>query len=642
MEHTYNESQRATEAEQEREEQDQKDIISQDHEFSNFEYSHAKAYSLALAAKMAYENSDIIKCEVKKWGFTQCRVVRYQNSKAYIASNDEMVLLVFCGTHPLNLRNYITDLQAHLVNAGPLGYVHSGFLEALGLRHVDEEEEEEAERQYRQEWQRSHQLNKHAPSSPSSSSSSSSSSSFSSSSSSSRGRNLKLSLMRGRRRASLTLPVVMRRDNGYRCSPAKLLRALPTLPNNLWSLMRFVVLWHRRQLLRVTGLHDYHEKLTTSSYNAPMYHQVIKILDELGVLQAYPFASSTPTRTKRPPPKRKLWVAGHSLGGALANLFSAQMVNDYPGSEDAIGGVYTFGQPRVGDLQYAQFVNEKMGQRFFRFVNGNDLIPRLPLGIPSWLIRRLLKRAKKEKDGTLIDVPDIKSIRNSLVCYLAGVATNHETSYKHAGQLKYIDYGGNIIEPDKLQHVMYLHLLGLCKLRIFKHMQRDTWLRLVFRMVLPFFMNDHLICDYARAIKDRMEEDRLEAEEAQKRVEADLVMEEGRASAMRGWFETLRPTPAATVDDKKNEDGEAQNENDASNEEVATREQDLRDDETPKLVVSSTRGGGPSCGIPRRKTTDAVLAVVVDAASSDSLAKTRRSESGGGLTRRRRWSTSQL
>jgi hypothetical protein len=144
-----------------------------------------------------------------------------------------------------------------------------------------------------------------------------------------------------------------------------------------------------------------------------------------------------------------------------------------------------------------------------------------------------------------------------------------------------------------------------------------------------------------------MEEDRLEAEEAQKRVEVALVMEEGRASAMRGWFETLRPTPAATanqVDDKKNEDGKAQNENenenenDPSNEEVSTREQDLRDDGTPKLVCS--RGGGPSCGIPRRKTTDAVL--TVDAAASDSLAKTRRSESGGGLTRRRRWSTSQL
>lgn len=97
----------------------------------------------------------------------------------------------------------------------------------------------------------------------------------------------------------------------------------------------------------------------------------------------------------------------------------------------------------------------------------------------------------------------------SLVCYLAGVATNHETSYKHAGQLKYIDYGGNIVEPEKLRHVIYLHLAGLFRLKViflgslrtdshaylqvFKHFQRDTWLRLGMRMFLPFFMNDHVI-----------------------------------------------------------------------------------------------------------------------------------------------------
>jgi hypothetical protein len=44
--------------------------------------------------------------------------------------------------------------------------------------------------------------------------------------------------------------------------------------------------------------------------------------------------------------------------------------------------------------QYAQFVNEKMGQRFFRFVNGNDLIPRLPLGIPSWYFSPIIKYLK--------------------------------------------------------------------------------------------------------------------------------------------------------------------------------------------------------------------------------------------------------
>jgi hypothetical protein len=459
---------------------------------------------------------------------------------------------------------------------------------------------------------------------------------------SSRGRNLKLSLMPGRRRASLTLPVVMRRDNGHRrYSPAKLLQALPTLPNNIWSLVNFVVLWHRRQLLRVTGLHDYHEKLTMSSYSAPMYHQVIKILDELGVLQAYPFAaSSSPTPTRRQPPKRKLWVAGHSLGGALANLFCAQMANDYPGSEEAIGGVYTFGQPRVGDLQFAQFVNEKMGQRFFRFVNGNDLIPRLPLGIPSWLIRRLLKRVKKEKDGTLIDVPDIKSIRNSLVCYMAGVATNHETSYKHAGQLKYIDYGGNIIEPDKLRHVMYLHVVGLCKLRIFKHMQRDTWLRLVFRMVLPFFMNDHLICDYARAIKDRMEEDRLEAEEELKRGEA-LAMEEGRAPSVREWFHTRLRSPAPTIEEEDpllahtgQLDEVTPGEEDGDDDEAQGHDQALMHHAGEALdddLVAAERVGEPR--MPRRKTTDSVLDISTTKAT---VALPPRSE---GLTRRRRWST---
>jgi len=137
------------------------------------------------------------------------------------------------------------------------GYVHSGFLEALGLRHIDEEEEEEAVRQYRQEWsQRSlhhHRLSSSLPSLPFSSSSSPWLSSSSSSSSSRLHQNMKKSLTRGRRRLSMTLPLVMRRDHHRPYSPAKLLRAIPALPSSLWSLMRLLANWHRRQLLRITG-----------------------------------------------------------------------------------------------------------------------------------------------------------------------------------------------------------------------------------------------------------------------------------------------------------------------------------------------------------------------------------------------------
>jgi len=47
------------------------------YEFGDEEYSHAKAYSMAIAAKLAYENTDIIRCEVAKWGFPNFQVYRY-------------------------------------------------------------------------------------------------------------------------------------------------------------------------------------------------------------------------------------------------------------------------------------------------------------------------------------------------------------------------------------------------------------------------------------------------------------------------------------------------------------------------------------------------------------------------------------
>jgi hypothetical protein len=47
-------------------------------------------------------------------------------------------------------------------------------------------------------------------------------------------------------------------------------------------------------------------------------------------------------------------------------------------------------------------MTDRIGDRLFRFVNRNDVIPRLPLGIPYWLVKRLLKKTLKESREVLL------------------------------------------------------------------------------------------------------------------------------------------------------------------------------------------------------------------------------------------------
>jgi hypothetical protein len=48
-------------------------------------------------------------------------------------------------------------------------------------------------------------------------------------------------------------------------------------------------------------------------------------------------------------------------------------------SKIPVQGVYTFGQPRVGNKDFAAAVNEKLGSGIYRFVNDRDIVPRVPL-----------------------------------------------------------------------------------------------------------------------------------------------------------------------------------------------------------------------------------------------------------------------
>lgn len=67
-------------------------------------------------------------------------------------------------------------------------------------------------------------------------------------------------------------------------------------------------------------------------------------------------------------------LVGHSLGGAIAILTAATLHTQlYP-----IGGVYTYGGPRVYNYRGAQIYNESLGDVTFRTVNGQDVVPHLP------------------------------------------------------------------------------------------------------------------------------------------------------------------------------------------------------------------------------------------------------------------------
>ena len=72
--------------------------------------------------------------------------------------------------------------------------------------------------------------------------------------------------------------------------------------------------------------------------------------------------------------ERPLWIAGHSLGGALALLAAWRLQRSFI----PVHQVYTFGAPMIGNAAAALAFQAEFTGKIFRFVDEEDLVPLLP------------------------------------------------------------------------------------------------------------------------------------------------------------------------------------------------------------------------------------------------------------------------
>ena len=70
---------------------------------------------------------------------------------------------------------------------------------------------------------------------------------------------------------------------------------------------------------------------------------------------------------------KKIWVCGHSLGGAMATILAQRL--EHKGGFD-VDTLFTFGSPRAGGPKFSAWCNKHLKHQ--RFVNNNDVVPCVP------------------------------------------------------------------------------------------------------------------------------------------------------------------------------------------------------------------------------------------------------------------------
>jgi hypothetical protein len=193
--------------------------------------------------------------------------------------------------------------------------------------------------------------------------------------------------------------------------------------------------------------------------------------------------------------KYNISITGHSLGGGLASLFSFVLCAH--GYESSISGVYTYGQPLVGNRRYAEILNNKLGNRIHRWVNHCDIVPRIPVielpSIPGYFARTSYSDALEVATKTSRTKSDL----------------DHR-HYYHSGLRFKIDRNDDLLRENLIDQGPILSYQDGFDLYHFVYSTRNiisslvniTPLRSLLWLIVPVEVNDHFPGDYARKIQN--------------------------------------------------------------------------------------------------------------------------------------------
>ena len=134
-------------------------------------------------------------------------------------------------------------------------------------------------------------------------------------------------------------------------------------------------------------------------------------------------------------PMQALYVTGHSLGGAMASLFSLSLVSNTEeyAIADKLRAVYTFGQPMAAGEPLPE-VARSVAQKVFRHVNARDPVPALPplaWGRFAHFGReyRFDNGRWKESDKPVAQLKGVREIPRSLLAFFATAKRRNAARY---------------------------------------------------------------------------------------------------------------------------------------------------------------------------------------------------------------------